>query len=103
MQKTTPNLWFEDQAEQAARFYISIFNNSKLGKFTYYSKDGHEIHGQKEGAVMTVEFQIEGQEFVALNGGLISRFPGGVQDHATRLQREGFNIETNRDTKRVKN
>ena len=69
MQKITPNLWFDDQAEQAARFYTSIFKNSKLGKVTYYRKDGHEIHGQKQGTVMTVEFQIEGQEFVALNGG----------------------------------
>ena len=69
MQKITPNLWFDDQAEQAARFYISIFKNSKLGKITYYSKDGHEIHEQRVGTVMTVEFQIEGQAFVALNGG----------------------------------
>ena len=69
MQKITPNLWFDNQAEQAARFYTSIFKNSKMGKFSYYRKDGHEIHGQKEGTVMTVEFQIEGQGFVALNGG----------------------------------
>ena len=77
-QKITPNLWFGDQAKQAARFYTSIFKNSKMGKFTYYMKDGHEIHGQKEGSVMTVEFQIEGQEFVALNGGPHFKFSEAI-------------------------
>lgn len=69
MQKITTNLWFDDQAEQATKFYTSIFENSKMGRITYYTKDGHEIHEQKEGTVMTIEFEFEGQQFVALNGG----------------------------------
>lgn len=69
VQKISPNLWFDRQAEDAANFYVSIFKNSKIGRITRYSKIGFEFHGMEEGAVMTVEFQIEGQEFVGLNGG----------------------------------
>ena len=65
MQKITPFLWFDGNAEEAANFYISIFKNSKMGKITYYGDAGP---GQK-GSVLTVSFQLEGQEFVALNGG----------------------------------
>jgi predicted 3-demethylubiquinone-9 3-methyltransferase (glyoxalase superfamily) len=67
--KITVNLWFDDQAEQAANFYTSIFWNSKVGRITYYVKDGHEMHREREGTVMTVEFEVEGQSFIALNGG----------------------------------
>ena len=77
-QKIIPNLWFDNQAEQAAKFYTSIFENSKVGRITYYGKDGHEIHEQKEGTVMTVEFQIEGQKFVALNGGPQFKFSEAI-------------------------
>lgn len=69
IQKITPNLWFDSQAEQAAKYYASIFENSKIDVINYYGKEGYEIHGQKEGAVITVDFQLEGQKFVALNGG----------------------------------
>lgn len=69
IQKITPNLWFDTQAEEAAKLYTSIFRNSKIGKITRYGKNKHEIEGISEGAVMTVEFQLEGQQFVALNGG----------------------------------
>ena len=65
MQKITPFLWFDGNAEEAVNFYISIFKNSKVGKITYYGEAGP---GQK-GSVLTVSFQLEGQEFVALNGG----------------------------------
>jgi predicted 3-demethylubiquinone-9 3-methyltransferase (glyoxalase superfamily) len=65
MQKITPFLWFDGNAEEAANFYISIFKNSKLGKVTYFGEAGP---GTK-GSVLTVSFQLEGQEFVALNGG----------------------------------
>ena len=65
MGKITPFLWFDDQAEEAANFYTSIFNNSKVGDIIRYGKAGP---GQ-EGTVMMVTFQIEGQEFTALNGG----------------------------------
>ena len=73
-QKITTNLWFDDQAEQAAEFYTSIFKNSRIRRISRYGKEGYEIHGKVEGTVMTVEFQIEGQEFVALNGGSHFRF-----------------------------
>mgnify|MGYP006197890487 CR=1 FL=1 len=74
MQKITSNLWFDDQAEEAAKFYTSIFKNSSIGRITRYGKEGFEIHGKPEGAVMTVEFQIEGQDFVGLNGGPLFKF-----------------------------
>lgn len=69
MQKITSNLWFDNQAEEAAKFYTSIFKNSKIGRITRYGKEGFEIHGMPEGTVMTVEFWIEEQGFLALNGG----------------------------------
>src|SRR4051794_29815788 len=69
MQKITTNLWFDDQAEAARKFYTSIFKNSEIGKTSYYGKEGYEIHGRKEGTVMTAEFSLNGQGFVALNGG----------------------------------
>jgi len=69
MHKITTNLWFDDQAEEAARFYTAIFKNSRIGRITYYGEDGHEVHRQKAGTVMTVEFELEGQPFVGLNGG----------------------------------
>ena len=74
MQKITPFLWFDNQAEEAAEFYVSIFENSRIGRITRYGKEGYEIHGRTEGTVMTVEFEIEGQPFTALNGGPIFKF-----------------------------
>ena len=65
MQKITPFLWFNDQAEEAANFYVSIFKNSKIGSISHYGDTGP---GPK-GSVMVVTFQLEGQEFMALNGG----------------------------------
>jgi predicted 3-demethylubiquinone-9 3-methyltransferase (glyoxalase superfamily) len=63
--KIIPFLWFDDQAEQAANFYVSIFKNSKVLSINYYPKES----GGKEGRVMTVKFKLDGEEFVALNGG----------------------------------
>jgi predicted 3-demethylubiquinone-9 3-methyltransferase (glyoxalase superfamily) len=74
MQKITPCLWFDDKAEEAAKFYASIFKNSKIGDVTHYGKEGFEIHRKEEGSVLTLEFEIEGQKFVALNGGPIFKF-----------------------------
>ena len=65
----TTCLWFDTQAEQAANFYMSIFEDSKIGGISRYGKEGHEIHGGKAGSVMTVEFEIGGRKFVGLNGG----------------------------------
>jgi predicted 3-demethylubiquinone-9 3-methyltransferase (glyoxalase superfamily) len=74
MQKISPCLWFDDKAEEAAKFYVSIFKNSKIGDVTLYGKEGYEIHGRDEGTVMTIDFEIEGQKFLALNGGPIFKF-----------------------------
>ncbi|CAG0970387.1 2-polyprenyl-6-hydroxyphenyl methylase / 3-demethylubiquinone-9 3-methyltransferase [Methanosarcinales archaeon] len=74
MQKIIPCLWFDNQAEEAANFYTSIFKNSKIGNITRYGKEGYEIHGREEGTVMTMEFEINGQKFTALNGGPIFKF-----------------------------
>ena len=69
LQKITPNLWFDTQAEEAARFYTSIFEDTAIKDMTHYGKEGFEVHGMPEGTVMTVDFQLEGQDFVAFNGG----------------------------------
>jgi predicted 3-demethylubiquinone-9 3-methyltransferase (glyoxalase superfamily) len=69
LRRLTPCLWFDSEAEQAARFYVSVFKNAQLGTVSYYGKEGFEIHGRPEGSVMSVEFEIEGQHFTALNGG----------------------------------
>jgi predicted 3-demethylubiquinone-9 3-methyltransferase (glyoxalase superfamily) len=74
MQKIIPCLWFDDKAEEAAKFYASIFKNSKIGNVSRYGKEGYEFHGKEDGTVMTVDFEIEGQKYVALNGGPIFQF-----------------------------
>lgn len=73
-QKIIPFLWFDNQAEEAANFYVTVFKNSKMGQVTQYGKEGYEIHGMEEGTVMTVDFEIESQKFVALNGGPVFKF-----------------------------
>lgn len=77
-QKITPHLWFDKQAEEAAGLYTSLFKNSKIGKVSHYVKEGFEIHGMPEGTVLTVEFELEGQKFIALNGGPIFKFNPSV-------------------------
>ncbi len=74
MQKISPCLWFDDNAGDAVKFYASIFKNSKVGNVTRYGKEWYEIHKKKEGSVMTIDFEIEGQKFLALNGGPIFKF-----------------------------
>ena len=74
MQKIGPCLWFDNNAEEAVEFYVSIFKNSKIDNVTHYGKEGYDIHKKKEGTVMTIDFEIEGQKFMALNGGPIFRF-----------------------------
>ena len=74
MQKITPFLWFDDQAEEAAKFYTSIFKNSKVGKITRYGESAEKAAGRPAGSVMTVEFELEGQKFTALNGGPVFKF-----------------------------
>ncbi len=78
MQKIIPNLWFDDKAEEAVNFYVSIFKNSKIGSITHYGEEGAKAAGRPEGMVMTVTFQLEGQEFMALNGGPIFKFTEAI-------------------------
>jgi len=78
MQKITPFLWFDDQAEEAVNFYVSIFDNSKIGAITRYGEAGAKAAGRSEGSVMTIAFQLEGQEFVALNGGPVFTFSPAI-------------------------
>lgn len=78
IQKISPNLWFDKNAEEAAEYYISIFKDSKIERITRYGKVKHDIEGLIEGNVMTVEFQLEGQKFVALNGGPYFKFTEAI-------------------------
>ncbi len=77
-QKITPCLWFDTEAEDAAKFYCSIFENSKIEQISRYVDAGQEIHGKKAGSVMVVAFQLEGQKFVALNGGPQFKFDEAI-------------------------
>src|SRR3954464_12898584 len=74
IQRIAPCLWFDDQAEGAAKFYSGIFKNSKIVSISRYSEAGHEFHGRPAGSVMVVEFELDGQPFTALNGGPIFKF-----------------------------
>jgi predicted 3-demethylubiquinone-9 3-methyltransferase (glyoxalase superfamily) len=78
MQKITPFLWFDDKAEGAVNFYVSIFKNSKITGTTRYDEAASKAAGRPKGTVMTVEFQLDGQEFVALNGGPVFKFTEAV-------------------------
>ncbi len=77
-QKIIPTLWYDDQAEEAVDFYISIFKNSRKGSVTRYGEAAAKVAGRPEGSVLTVNFQIEGQEFIALNGGPVFKFTEAV-------------------------
>ena len=78
MQKITPNLWFDSDAEAAARLYASLIPGSRIGPITRYGKAGFEIHGRPEGSVMTVDFELGGVRFIALNGGPHFRFTPAI-------------------------
>ena len=74
IQRISPCLWFNDQAEAAVRFYSAIFRNSRVLKTARYGKAGYEFHKKPEGSVMTIAFELDGQEFTALNGGPAFKF-----------------------------
>jgi predicted 3-demethylubiquinone-9 3-methyltransferase (glyoxalase superfamily) len=76
--KITPCLWFDSEAEEAASFYTSVFENSRIKRINRYGKAGREVHGKDAGSVLTVEFEIDGQPFVALNGGPLFKFNEAV-------------------------
>jgi predicted 3-demethylubiquinone-9 3-methyltransferase (glyoxalase superfamily) len=74
MQKITPCLWFDDQAEEAVEFYTAIFRNSKIVNVARYGEVGQEVHRKPSGTVMVVAFELDGQAFTALNGGPMFKF-----------------------------
>ena len=77
-QKITPFLWFNDQAEEAVKFYVSLFKNSKIESVSRYGDESQEITGRPPGSVMTISFLLDGQEFVALNGGPHFKFTEAI-------------------------
>ena len=78
VQKITPNLWFDGVAETAANYYVSIFRNSKITTVSRYGKEGFEIHHRPEGTAMVVAFELEGQQFLGLNGGPQFKFSEAI-------------------------
>lgn len=78
MEKISPFLWFDDNAEEAAKFYTSIFKNSRIMDITHYGESAAEVSGRPKGTVMTVTFELEGQKFMALNGGPIFKFSQAI-------------------------
>jgi len=73
-----PCLWFDNDAEEAVRLYVGAFPNSRITAFTHYGTEGFEFHGRAEGSVMTVEFELDGQPFTALNGGPMFTFSEAI-------------------------
>ncbi len=78
MQSISTCLWFDSEAEEAAKFYTSIFKNSKILKITHYGEAGFEVHHRPAGSVLTVVFELNGQRFMALNGGPVFKFNEAV-------------------------
>jgi predicted 3-demethylubiquinone-9 3-methyltransferase (glyoxalase superfamily) len=78
LKRIAPCLWFDSQAEDAARYYVSIFRNSSIGTIARYGEAGFDRHHKPEGSVMTVAFTLDGQEFLALNGGPVFKFNESV-------------------------
>jgi len=78
MQKITTFLWFDDQAEEAANYYVSIFKNSRVNAISHYGEAGAKASGRPNGSVMTVDFELDGQQFIALNGGPHFKFTEAI-------------------------
>jgi predicted 3-demethylubiquinone-9 3-methyltransferase (glyoxalase superfamily) len=74
IQRITPCLWFDNQAEEAANYYVDIFDNSRILTVSHYGEAGQEIHGRPAGSVLTVDFELDGQSVMALNGGPVFTF-----------------------------
>lgn len=89
-QRIHPCLWFDDQGEEAARFYTGIFKNSRIVSVTRYGTAGFEIHRRPAGSVMTVEFELEGQPFTALNGGPLFKFNEAISFEVYCESQEGI-------------
>jgi len=78
IQRITPFLWFNNDAEDAVKFYVSVFKNSRIGQITHYTKESSNASGQPEGSVMTIAFELDGQPFTAINGGPHFKFNEAV-------------------------
>jgi predicted 3-demethylubiquinone-9 3-methyltransferase (glyoxalase superfamily) len=78
MQKISPFLWFNNNAEEAVNYYLSVFKNSKRLNISRYGEEGAKISGREKGSVMTIAFQINGQNFIALNGGPVFSFSPAI-------------------------
>jgi predicted 3-demethylubiquinone-9 3-methyltransferase (glyoxalase superfamily) len=78
MQKITPFLWFDNQAEEAVNFYVSTFKNSEIRNITRYDEESAKASGKPQGSVMTIDFQLAGQDFIALNGGPEFKFTEAI-------------------------
>ena len=102
----TPCLWFDNQAEEAAKFYVSVFKNSKIGRIVRYGEAGQETHGRKPGAVLAIDFELDGQPFSGLNGGPLFKFSEAISfqvpcetqdeiDHYWTKLQEGGGSESN--------
>lgn len=74
MQKITPHFWFDNQAEEAAKYYVELFENSKINNTAYYPEAAEQVAGKPAGSVMSVDFELNGQQFIALNGGKVPGF-----------------------------
>lgn len=78
IQRIAPCLWFDSEAEDAAKFYVSVFERSRIKRISHYGHEGQEIHGRPAGSVLTVDFELDGSSFTALNGGPSFRFTEAV-------------------------
>jgi predicted 3-demethylubiquinone-9 3-methyltransferase (glyoxalase superfamily) len=78
MQKITPCLWFDNNAEEAVNFYVAIFKNSKIRRVARYGESSAKVSGRPAGSVMTITFELDGQEFMALNGGPVFKFTEAI-------------------------
>jgi predicted 3-demethylubiquinone-9 3-methyltransferase (glyoxalase superfamily) len=78
MQKIVTHLWFDDQAEEAVKFYTSVFRNSKIGRISRYTDAVAQVAKRPRGSVMTMEFELDGQQYIALNGGPQFKFSEAI-------------------------
>ncbi len=96
MEKISTCLWFDNQAEEAVRFYRGIFKNSSAGRIERYSRVGQEYHYQAEGSVMSIEFELDGRSFIALNGGPVFTFNEAISLVLTCENQEELDYYWNR-------
>jgi len=91
VQRISPCLWFDEQAEDAAKFYVGIFKNSKITDISRYGEAGKEVHGRPSGSVMTVAFELDGHSFTALNGGPLLKFNEAISFQVNCATQEEVN------------